>query len=307
MQQTSEDDVVIVEVAPRDGLQNEAAIVATGAKIELVQRLAMAGLRHIEATAFVSPKWVPQMADSTEVMTACAASPELAHVALSALVPNIRGFEAAVAAGSREVAVFTSASETFSRRNINCSIDESFARFEPVFEAARAARIPVRGYVSCAIACPYEGAIDPRAVARVSHMLLEKGAREVSLGDTIGVGTPARVKRMIEAVASQVPVSALAGHFHDTYGMGIANIQAALDTGIRVFDSSVGGLGGCPYAPGAAGNVATEELVYLLQDLGLCRDMDLQGLAETAAWIGRVVGRADASRVTKALTGKANG
>lgn len=303
MQETSEDTVVLVEVGPRDGLQNEATIVATDVKIELVKRLAGVGLRHIEATAFVSPKWVPQMADNTQVMSACVAAPELSHVTLSALVPNIKGFEAALEAGSREIAVFASASESFSRRNINCSIDESLTRFAPVFEAARAAGIPVRGYVSCAIACPYEGEIDPRAVARVSRLLLEQGAREVSLGDTTGVGTPAKVKRMIDAVAAEAPVSALAGHFHDTYGMGIANIKAALDAGIRVFDSSVGGLGGCPFAAGAAGNVATEEVVYLLQDLGLCRDINLRGLAETAAWISGIIGRSDVSRVTKALMG----
>lgn len=304
MHRANEDKVVIVEVGPRDGLQNEAAIVATEVKVELVKRLAKAGLHHIEATAFVSPKWVPQMADSTDVMMACARASELENVTLSALTPNIKGFEAARAAGAREVAVFASASETFSHRNINCSIDESFARFRQVFDAARLAGLPVRGYVSCAIACPYEGAIDPRAVARVTRLLLENGAREVSLGDTIGVGTPARVKRMIDAVAAEAPLSALAGHFHDTYGMGIANIQAALDAGIRVFDSSVGGLGGCPYAAGAAGNVATEEVVYLLQDLGLCRDIDLEQLAETALWIADVTGRAELSRVTKALAGK---
>jgi hydroxymethylglutaryl-CoA lyase len=236
-------------------------------------------------------------------MTACSRAPELFQVTLSALTPNLKGFEAAIIAGSREVAVFASASETFSRRNINCSIDESLARFDPVFEAARAIGIPVRGYVSCAIACPYEGPVNPRAVARVSRMLHEKGAREISLGDTIGVGIPARVKRMLEAVATEVPMTALAGHFHDTYGMGIANIQAALDFGIRTFDSSVGGLGGCPYAAGASGNVATEELVYLLQDLGLRRDINLRGLAETASWIGRELGRTEVSRVTKALTG----
>jgi hydroxymethylglutaryl-CoA lyase len=303
MQSSSEDQVVIVEVGPRDGLQNEAAIVPTNVKIELVKRLAGASLRHIEATAFVSAKWVPQMADSVDVMTACATAPTLSHVTLSALTPNLKGFEAAMAAGAREVAVFASASETFSRRNINCSIDESLTRFDPVFEAARDRNIPVRGYVSCAIACPYEGAINPRAVARISRLLHQKGAREISLGDTIGVGTPAKVKDMINAVASGVPLSALAGHFHDTYGMGIANIQAALDAGLRVFDSSIGGLGGCPYAAGAAGNVATEEVVYLLQDLGLRRDINLRGLVEAAAWIAGKIGRTDISRVTKALTG----
>ena len=303
MQRNSEDDVVIVEVGPRDGLQNEAVIVSTDVKIELVKRLAAAGFRHIEATAFVSPKWVPQMADSIEVMSACAAAPELSGVTLSALTPNIRGFEAAVAAGTREVAVFASASETFSHRNINCSIDESLARFDPVFEAARGIGMPVRGYVSCVIACPYEGAVDPRAVARVSRLLHEKGAREISLGDTIGVGIPARVKHMLEAVTAEVPVTALAGHFHDTYGMGIANIQAALDAGVRVLDSSICGLGGCPYAAGAAGNVATEDVIYLLQDLGLRRDINLRSLAETAAWIAGQLGRTEVSRVTRALTG----
>lgn len=296
------DHVVIVEVGPRDGLQNEAAMVSTEVKIELVKRLAGAGLRHIEATAFVSPRWVPQMADSLQVMTACAAAPELSAVTLSALTPNIRGFEAALAAGTREVAVFASASETFSQRNINCSIDESLARFDPVFEVAKARGVPVRGYVSCAIACPFEGPVDPRAVARVSRLLHEKGAREISLGDTIGVGVPDKVRHMLGAVAAEVPVAALAGHFHDTYGMGIANIQAALDFGLRTFDSSVCGLGGCPYAAGATGNVATEDVVYLLQGLGLRRDIDLRGLVETATWIARALGRTEVSRVTKALT-----
>jgi hydroxymethylglutaryl-CoA lyase len=302
MHKSSEDHVVIVEVGPRDGLQNEQVIVSTDTKIELVKRLAGAGLRQIEATAFVSPKWVPQMADSTQVMTACAALPELSAVTLSALTPNLKGFEAALAAGTREVAVFASASETFSHRNINCSIDESLARFDPVFEVARAHGIPVRGYVSCAIACPYEGPVHPHAVARVSRLLHEKGAYAISLGDTIGVGIPAKVKRMLEAVTAELPISVLAGHFHDTYGMGIANIQAALDFGVRTFDSSVGGLGGCPYATGAAGNVATEDVVYLLQSLGLRPDINLQSLVETATWIGAKLGRVDVSRVTKALT-----
>lgn len=303
MHATRTDQVTLVEVGPRDGLQNEPVIVSSAVKIELVKRLAGAGLRHIEATAFVSPKWVPQMADSTPVMSACASAPELSSVTLSALTPNLMGFEAAMAAGAREVAVFASASETFSRRNINCSIEESLSRFDPVFEAAKEKGISVRGYVSCVIACPYEGAIDPRAVARVSRLLHQKGAREISLGDTIGVGIPLKVKRMLEAVSAEVPVSALAGHFHDTYGMGIANIQAALDFGLRSFDSAVCGLGGCPYAAGAAGNVATEDVVYLLQDLGLRRDINLRSLTETAAWIARELGRTDVSRVTKAMTG----
>lgn len=298
------DDVVIVEVGPRDGLQNEPGLVATDTKIELVRRLAAAGLDHIEATAFVSAKWVPQMADSQAVMSACARMPELSHVTLSALAPNLKGFEAAVEAGCREIAVFASASETFSQRNINCSITESLERFDPVFEMAREKNIPVRGYVSCVIACPYEGAIDPGAVARVSRLLHQKGAREISLGDTIGVGIPAKVKTMLSAVMAEVPVSALAGHFHDTYGMGIANIQAALDMGVRVFDSSICGLGGCPYAAGAAGNVATEDVVYLLQGLGLCEAINLNGLSETAAWIANKLGRTELSRVTKALTGQ---
>lgn len=297
------DEVVLVEVGPRDGLQNESVIVATQTKIELVKRLAANGLNHIEATAFVSPKWVPQMADAQEVMTACASAPELSQVVLSALAPNLKGFETAIASGTREVAVFASASETFSQRNINCSIEQSLERFEPVFEAARAKGIPVRGYVSCVIACPYEGAIDPHAVARVSHMLHKKGAREISLGDTIGVGTPATVKAMLSAVTTEVPVAALAGHFHDTYGMGVANIQAALDLDVRVFDSSICGLGGCPYAAGAAGNVATEDVVYLLQGLGLCRDINLNALTETGSWIASKLGRKELSRVTKALTG----
>lgn len=304
IQARNEDEVVIVEVGPRDGLQNETTLVATEVKIELVSRLAAAGLRHIEATAFVSPRWVPQMADSAAVMAACAAAPALAHVNLSALAPNLKGFEAALAAGCREVAVFASASETFSQRNINCSIEQSMVRFEPIFEAAKDKGVPVRAYVSCVIACPYEGPIDPAAVARVSRLLYERGAREISLGDTIGVGVPAQVKSMLAAVAREVPVAALAGHFHDTYGMALANIQAALDVGLRVFDSSVCGLGGCPYATGAAGNVATEDVVYLLQQMGLRRDINLAALAETAIWIAGKLGRSNLSRVTRALGGQ---
>lgn len=303
MHSSNTDHVTLVEVGPRDGLQNERKTVSSPVKIELVKRLAAAGLRHIETTAFVSPKWVPQMADSRAVMSACASAPELAAVTLSALTPNLMGFEMAMAAGAREVAVFASASETFSRRNINCSIEESLGRFDPVFEAAKEQGVAVRAYVSCVIACPYEGPIDPRAVAEVSRRLYQKGAREISLGDTIGVGIPAKVKRMLEAVSAEVPVSALAGHFHDTYGMGIANIQAALDFGLRTFDSAVCGLGGCPYAAGAAGNVATEDVVYLLQDLGVRPDINLRSIAETGAWIGRKLGRTEVARVTKAMTG----
>jgi hydroxymethylglutaryl-CoA lyase len=303
----SEDRIVIVEVGPRDGLQNEPAIVPAPLKIELVHRLAAAGLRHIEVTAFVSPRWVPQMADSAEVMAACAASPPLSSSVLSALVPNIRGFEAARAAGCREVAVFASASETFSQRNINCSIAESLDRFAPVFDAARALGIRVRAYISCVIACPYEGPVPPGAVARLAVQLRTMGAAEISLGDTIGAGVPKSVHAMLAAVQQDLPASALAGHFHDTWGMAIANVQAALDCGIRTFDGAIGGLGGCPYAPGASGNVATEELVYLAQSMGLRSDLDLEALVGTALWIGSAVGRHETSRVAKAVTARRGG
>ena len=290
--------VRIVEVGPRDGLQNEKQLVSTDTKLELIGRLGQAGLQAIEATAFVSPRWVPQMADSAELM---ARLDRLPWIAYPVLTPNMKGFEAALAAGAAEVAVFAAASESFSHKNINCSIAESLDRFRPVVEAADAAGINVRGYVSCVLGCPYEGEIAPRAVADVAAALLEMGCFEVSLGDTIGVGTPDNTRRMLDVVARQVPLAALAGHYHDTYGMAIANIVASLDAGVTVFDAAVGGLGGCPYAAGASGNVATEDVAYLLAGLGIETGIDLEALVDTAAWISDRLGRNPASKVARAL------
>lgn len=290
--------VKLVEMGPRDGLQNEPGNVPTEAKLALIARLARAGLRHIEATAFVSPRWVPQMADHAQVMRAL---PHDDGVTYSALVPNLQGLEAALAAGAREVAVFGAASETFSQRNINCSIAQSLERFAPVIERARAQGVAVRGYVSCAIACPYEGPIAPPAVATVAAALHAMGCHEVSLGDTIGTGTPGTVARMVEAVAARVPVQVLAGHYHDTYGQALANILASLELGIATFDSSVAGLGGCPYAPGAAGNVASEDVVYMLDGMGIVTGVDLALLAEAGAYICDVLGRPTRSRTAQAL------
>jgi hydroxymethylglutaryl-CoA lyase len=289
--------VNIVEVGPRDGLQNESQIVPTETKIEFINRLAKSGLKTIEATAFVSPKWVPQMADHDEVLRAL---PRKQGVAYPVLVPNMLGFERAVAAGASEVAVFAAASETFSQRNINCTIAESLDRFKPIFGAARAANIRVRGYVSCALGCPYEGAVEPLRVAEVAASLFESGCYEISLGDTIGVGTPNRTTALIEKVAERIPIDKLAGHFHDTYGQALANIYAALTLGVRVFDASVSGLGGCPYAPGAAGNVATEDLLYMLNGMGIETGVDLDSLIAAGAFICEKLGRQTQSRVARA-------
>jgi isopropylmalate/homocitrate/citramalate synthase len=289
--------VRIVEVGPRDGLQNEPKVVPTETKLEFIRLLADAGLKSIEATAFVSPKWVPQMADHAEVMRGLS---RRQGVSYPVLVPNLRGFEAAVAAGATEVAAFAAASESFSQKNINCSIDESFERFAPVLEAARAANVRVRGYVSCVLGCPYEGAVDPARVADVARRLIELGCYEVSLGDTIGVGTPLRTKGMIAVVAERVPVEKLAGHFHDTYGQALANIYAAMEMGVRVFDASVSGLGGCPYAPGAAGNVATEDLVYMLNGMEVETGADLGRLIEAGAFICGKLARETRSKVARA-------
>ena len=290
----------LVEVGPRDGLQNEPAAVPTAVKLELIERLAAAGCGHIEATAFVSPKRVPQMADHDAVIRGLRRHPGVTY---SVLAPNLRGFEAAVAAGAQEVAVFGAASEAFSRENINCSIAESLRRFEEVLQAAKARGIPVRGYVSCTLGCPYQGEVLPQAVADVAAALYRMGCYEISLGDTIGVGTPLATQRMIEAVAGRVPMERLAGHFHDTYGQAVANVFASLQSGVTVFDSSVGGLGGCPYAAGASGNVASEDLVYLLQGLGIETGIDLEALAATGDWICGVLKKAG-SRVAQALAGR---
>ncbi|ROR32438.1 hydroxymethylglutaryl-CoA lyase [Inmirania thermothiophila] len=290
--------VRIVEVGPRDGLQNEPRTVPVQIRAELVRRLADAGLAAVEAGSFVSPRWVPQMADTEAVL---AALPPRPGVRYPVLVPNEKGLERALAAGAREIAVFAAASETFSRRNINCTVDESLARFAPVVARARAAGLAVRGYVSCVLGCPYEGAVAPEAVVRVAAALHAMGCYEISLGDTIGVGTPGRARALVKAVAREVPVGQLAVHFHDTYGQALANIYAVLELGVSVVDSAVGGLGGCPYAPGAAGNVATEDVLYLLHGLGIETGVDLDAVVDTAWWIAAALERAPASRVAHAL------
>lgn len=288
----------IVEVGPRDGLQNEKQVVPTATKIELIERLADAGLRVIEATSFVSPKWVPQMGDNSAVMQGIKRHPAAVHLVLT---PNLQGFDAAVQAGASEVAIFAAASEAFSLKNINCSIAESLKRFEPILSAASALEIPVRGYVSCVVACPYEGAIAPEQAARVAKSLFDMGCCEVSLGDTIGVGNPASICRMIEACASLIPIDRLAGHYHDTYGMAIANIYASLQLGMATFDSSVAGLGGCPYAQGASGNVATEDVVYLMHGLGIETGIDLAKLAAIGGWISGAINRPNGAKAGRAI------
>ncbi|MFT8276424.1 hydroxymethylglutaryl-CoA lyase [Kerstersia gyiorum] len=289
--------VRIVEVGPRDGLQNEARILPPATRAQLVQMLAQAGLRHIEAGAFVSPRWVPQMCGSDEVLWLL---PEQPGLHLSALVPNEQGMRSALACGCREVAVFAAASETFSQRNTNCSIDESLVRFEPVAALAREHGVRLRGYISCVVDCPYEGAIAPGRVADLCLKLQQLGCDEISLGDTTGAGTPRQIRQLVDACAAAVPLAMLAGHFHDTYGMAVANVLAALEAGITVFDASVSGLGGCPYSPGASGNLATEDLVYLLEGLGLPTGIDLDSLVDAGAWIDTVLERQTASRVARA-------
>jgi hydroxymethylglutaryl-CoA lyase len=297
--------VKIVEVGPRDGLQNEAQPVSTETKLELIRRLASCGLNTIEATAFVSPKWVPQMADAAAVMAGLPMSDAAkAGVSFPVLTPNLRGLDAAMAAGAREVAVFGAASEAFSQKNINCSIAESLERFKPLVATARDRGLKVRGYVSCVLGCPYQGEIAPSAVAEVAHALFDMGCYEISLGDTIGAGTPGKTQVMIEAVVKRVPLKKVAGHFHDTYGMAIANIYAALQLGVTVFDSSVAGLGGCPYAAGASGNVATEDVVWLLKGLGIDTGINLDTLVDTGDWITGVLGRQPISRVARAMLAK---
>jgi hydroxymethylglutaryl-CoA lyase len=293
--------VRIVEVGPRDGLQNEPHEVPTEVKLELIERLAAAGLPSVEATAFVSPKWVPQMADHTEVLERIRRKPGVSYPVLT---PNLKGFEAARAAGATEVAIFGAASEAFSRRNINCSIAESLERFRPVAEAARKSNVRVRGYVSCVLGCPYEGEVPPRQVAAVAGDLYDMGCYEISLGDTIGTGTPGKTKAMIAACTERIPVEKLAGHYHDTYGQALANIYASLELGVRTFDASVAGLGGCPYAAGASGNVATEDVVYMLQGLGMQTGVDLDQLVDIGRWISGLLGREPASKVNRAIAAK---
>jgi hydroxymethylglutaryl-CoA lyase len=291
----------MVEVGPRDGLQNEPATVPAAVKIALIDRLAAAGLSVVEAGSFVSPKWVPQMADTAEVMAGITRKPGVSY---PVLVPNMKGYDAARAAGAEEIAVFGAASETFSQKNINCSIDESLDRFAPVCAAAGRDGVRVRGYVSCVLGCPYEGEIAPGAVAHVARRLLNLGCYEISLGDTIGVGTPDKAVAMIEAVAAQVPRDQLAVHFHDTYGQALANILVALDRGIAVVDSSVAGLGGCPYAAGASGNVASEDVLYMLNGLGIETGVDLDKLADSGHFICVALGRRPASKVALAMAGR---
>lgn len=293
--------VRIVDVAPRDGLQNEKAIVPTEVKVGLIDRLTDAGLQAIEATSFVSPKWVPQMADNAQVMAAIRRKPGVRYPVLT---PNIKGFEAALAAGADEVAVFVAASETFSQKNINCSIGESLERARPVAAEAGRRGVRVRGYISCVLDCPYEGEIAPSAVRDVAAALFAMGCYEISLGDTIGTGTVGRTRRLIATVTDAVPVDALAGHFHDTYGQAIANVYAAMEAGIATFDSSVSGLGGCPYAKGATGNVATEDLLYLLDGLGVDTGVDMTRLRIAGRYICDFLGRQPASRVARALDAK---
>ncbi|MBF6030273.1 hydroxymethylglutaryl-CoA lyase [Pseudomonas sp. P115] len=289
--------VRLVEVGPRDGLQNEALPISVADKVLLVDALSAAGLSYIEVGSFVSPKWVPQMAGSAEVFAQIQRKPGVTY---GALVPNLRGFEDALAAGVKEVAVFAAASEAFSQRNINCSISESLERFAPIMAAAKQHGISVRGYVSCVLGCPYEGEIAPEQVAAVARELYAMGCYEVSLGDTIGTGTAGATRRLFEVVGAQVPRDKLAGHFHDTYGQAVANIYASLLEGISVFDSSIAGLGGCPYAKGASGNVATEDVVYLLNGLGIETGIDLQALIAAGLQISNVLGRPTGSRVAKA-------
>ena len=291
----------IVEVGPRDGLQNEPGNVPTEVKLELIHRLTDAGLTNIEATAFVSPKWVPQMGDHAAVMKGLRRKPGVSY---PVLVPNLKGMESAVAAGADEVAVFAAATECFSQRNINCTIAESLERFVPVIAMARENKIRVRGYVSCVVGCPYEGDVDPQAVARISRELVAMGCYEISLGDTIGVGTPGKVTALIEAVAAQMPIERIALHMHDTWGQATACIYAALQAGITVFDSSVAGLGGCPYAKGASGNVATEDVLYLLNGLGIATGIDLNRVFEAGQFICNALGRKPASRVATAMAAK---
>ncbi len=286
--------VKIVEVGPRDGLQNEKATIPAATKIEFVNRLSASGLRTIEVTSFVSPKWIPQLADAAEVFTGI---DKREGISYPVLVPNEKGMQRALEVGAKEVSIFTAASESFNRKNINCSIAESMDRFEPVMAAAHEHGIKVRGYVSTVIGCPYEGDIEPQAVADVAARLDRMGCYEISLGDTIGVGTPLKAQRMLEAVAAKVPMERLAVHFHDTYGQALANIHACLQLGVTVVDASVSGLGGCPYAKGATGNVATEDVLYLLTGLGIETGVDMDRLLAAGAYISETLGRDPASRL----------
>ena len=291
-------EVRIVEVGPRDGLQNEQVDIGTANKIELIDRLSRTGLRSIEATAFVSPKWVPQMADAAEVLAGITRAPGISY---PVLVPNEQGYERARAAGAAEVAVFTAASEAFNLKNTNATVAQSLERFRPVLERANADGVRVRGYVSTVLGCPYQGEVPLADVVRVARDLHAMGCYEVSLGDTIGIGTPAKARAMLRAVAAEVPMDALAIHFHDTYGQALANVLACLEEGVAVVDSAVSGAGGCPYAKGASGNVASEDVVYMLHGLGIRTGIDLPALAEVGRWLAGLLGRDTGSKVGKAL------
>lgn len=299
---TVSNHVRIVEVGARDGLQNEATLLPAEVKIALIDRLSSTGLKTIEATSFVSPKWVPQLADAAEVFAGIRKVPGVSY---PVLVPNLKGYERAMQVGATEIAVFTAASEAFNRKNINASIDESLDRFAPVMERAAADGVKVRGYVSTVLGCPYQGEVPLEDVVHVAKRLHASGCYEVSLGDTIGIGTPARARAMLRAVADAVPMSALSVHFHDTYGQALANILACLEEGVRVVDSAVSGTGGCPYAKGATGNVASEDVIYMLHGMGMDTDVDLDLLIATGAWLSAQLHKDTASRVTRARTAAA--
>lgn len=294
------DQVRIVEVGPRDGLQNEKTPVSVDARVAFIEALLAAGLHTVEVGAFVSPKAIPQMVGSDEVLRRVSKNPGEFHV----LVPNEKGYEAARAAGAKVIAVFGSASEGFSRANINCSVAESIERFKPVIARARADGVKVRGYISCVLGCPYEGEVKPQAVVKVAKILGDLGCYEISLGDTIGVGTPKKARELLRAVAGHVPMASLAIHFHDTYGQALANLYAGMEEGARVIDSAAGGLGGCPYAPGATGNVATEDVVYMLEGLGVATGVDMTKLVQATNEISKLIGRSPVSRVAAALNAK---
>lgn len=298
------DFVRVVEVGARDGLQNEKTIVPAATKIELIDRLSSAGFSEVEATSFVSPKWIPQLADAEDVLAGITRKPGVRY---PVLVPNERGLDRASAAGVDYIAVFTAASDAFAQRNINATVAESLDRLRPVVQGAREKGLAVRGYVSTVLGCPYQGDVPVTEVVKVARALFDMGCEEISLGDTIGVGTPVKARQMLEACATEVPMDRLAVHFHDTYGQAMANVFACLEAGVRVVDSSVGGLGGCPYAKGASGNLATEDLLYMLHGLGLKTGIDLDAVCNTALWIGEALGRRAGSRLAAVRAAKQSG
>ncbi len=293
--------VTLIEMGPRDGLQNEKQFVDQKTRIELINRLSKTGLKAIEVGAFVSPKWVPQMASSDDVLKGIGKGDGISYPVLT---PNLKGYEGAKAAGAKEVAIFAAASESFSQKNINASISQSLEKFRPVMVQAKNDNIRVRGYISCVLGCPFEGDVPIAQTIDLAVKLIDMGCYEISLGDTIGVGTPGKTKTLLRALKSEAPISAIAGHFHDTYGQALANIYASLEEGVRVFDSSVAGLGGCPYAPGATGNAASEDVVYMLEGCGFDTGIDLESLIETGVWISSLLNRKTSSRVAQAYMAK---